>query len=638
MCGIAGFWTLHPWMPLTKIVTLMTDALAHRGPNDAWVHEFTQGAFGQRRLSIIDLSEWWHQPMWYQQQVGARSERFRPELANDPRAHEAISIVFNGEIYNFQEIRTTLQAAGYTFATQSDTEVILASYLHRWVACFSQFNGMWACVIHDPRTHEIIISRDIVGKKPLYYYHDAHTFAFASELKAFVALDNAWFLPTLQVDTASVEDYFAFGYIPAPQSIYSQLKKLPPRSYMRLDLKTMQIKEQQEFFTLPDYTPVHDRNGLVQQGKDILADAVRLRMIADVPVGTFLSGWLDSSAVTAQMRTLQPEWELHTFSIGFAGKAYDESAYIHVAQQHIGTVHHHAYFTQEDFDRLLPQFAFSYDEPFWDFSGFPTHQVCALAKPFVTVVLSGDGGDEIFGGYNSHLAGRRLDLLYHVPALVRKLIARIPARPNLKSFINPYLLIQACKLSLFPKNQFYVRALADEMLKTEHFKQLTTEWLTYSLHKWGGSLAEALRIYDLLFNTLDNNFLVKVDRASMANAIEVRSPFLDKRFLTFAQTIPTAYKLSIFQTKKLMRAIIADLLPREIVQRGKQGFLPPIGEWIRQPQYRDALQRGKALITQYAPQLSWFYDTCLQQSSNTLNTTYIIKLFLFALWHEKWRK
>jgi asparagine synthase (glutamine-hydrolysing) len=327
--------------------------------------------------------------------------------------------------------------------------------------------------------------------------------------------------------------------------------------------------------------------------------------------------------------------KLHTFSIGFDGK-YDETPYINIVKNHFHTNHHHYYFTREDFDALIDKFAYIYDEPFWDYSGFPTYKVSELAKKYVSVTLSGDGGDEIFGGYNSHVTGYRMDILYKFPGLIKKLLRILPAKKNLNGFASLYLLKEAAKITKYSKENFYAQALADEGIKTDIFKKRSIEKLQHALQKGGGKLGEALRIYDLLYNTMQNNFLVKVDRASMSHALEVRSPFLDYRLMEYAQIIPIERKVDITKTKKLMRDIIKDLLPEEIIHRNKQGFSPPINEWILDEAYQQDLQNALDILKDLNQDLYQFYANKVFHEQHELYTNYKIRLFLFAKWYKQW--
>jgi asparagine synthase (glutamine-hydrolysing) len=309
---------------------------------------------------------------------------------------------------------------------------------------------------------------------------------------------------------------------------------------------------------------------------------------------------------------------------------------MNLVKDHFGTIHHNYLFTERNFEKILDRFPFMYDEPFWDYSGFPTYKVSEMARKYVTVVLSGDGGDEIFGGYASHLMGARMDLLRKTPKALRKILSRLPVKKNFDSAASLFLLKEAMALSLKKKKSFYAESLRDGAYKPEVYRKWTEDKLRYSLGKGGNSLAEGLRVYDLLFGTLQDNFLVKVDRASMQAPVEVRSPFLDYRFVEFAQRIPTKWKATPGKTKVLMREIIKGIVPGEIVNRGKQGFEPPLDKWIRRGKYEKYMKKRLPLLKSFSPELYGFYAGRVFRENGRFYSVYRIKLFLFLKWWDKW--
>ena len=626
MCGINGF----TWKETSKIKS-MNDALAHRGPDDAGMYESKQLTLGHRRLSIIDLSDAGHQPLFYNKKQGASNAKFKKQ--HNSKAQ--YSIIFNGEIYNYIEIREELEKEGYVFTTQTDTEVILASY-DKWKdKCVTKFNGMWSFVIHDAKNNSLFCSRDRLGQKPFYYYHYNDVFVFSSELKSLlkgVPIDLA---TPKHINKEAVELYFSLGFIPSPYTIYKDTYKLPAGHNLTYNLKTNKCIVSQ-YYEVPKYTPQNNKHLLIQEGRTLLADAVALRMRSDVPVGAFLSGGLDSSSIVSIMKQHTKKEKLHTFSVGFAGK-FDESKYAQLAANTFATTHHAEYFDYKDFTNLLDTYNYCYDEPFADYSAYPTYKVSSIARKHVTVSLSGDGGDEIFGGYTRHVTGSQMDIIYKVPRFIRKIISMVPARKNLNTYISFYLLREACKLSLYPKEEFYARALGEEGIQSKTFKKWSIEKMRYCLKKSDNKLGEAMRLFDLLFGTLQDNYLVKVDRASMAHGLEVRSPFLDYRFVAFAQKIPTKHKQDIARTKKLMREIIKGSVPKKIVSRGKQGFTPPLSEWIVQDKYvRQTKSYMNILEKIELKQLHTFFSTKVFKRSNELYKLYAIRLFLFGQWYTEW--
>lgn len=610
MCGINGFNYKND-LQMKK----MNKAIEHRGPDDTGVYSDSHVTLGHQRLSIIDLSPAGHQPMSY-----THNKR------------KAI-IVFNGEVYNFQEIKNQLIEKGYKFNSKSDTEVILASYFEWGYDCIKRFNGMWSFVIYDLRDQTLFCSRDRLGKKPFYYFHSENTFMFSSELKGIVAAKPD-IAKKENIDPDALSLYFSLGYIPAPYSIYKNIRKLEARQNLVFDLKEKSIKKWY-YYELPEYKPIYDKKKLIEEGRNLLKDAVRLRMVSDVPVGAFLSGGLDSSSIVAEMANFTNLKNLHTFSIGFEGK-YDETKYIDIVRKYLGTIHHHTYFTEKDFEKLNDTIAWINDEPHGDPSAFPSYMVNNMAKKYATVVLSGDGGDEIFGGYPIFVIAKRLDLIRKLPKWFRNICSNVPVKKNLNSSFSLYALRNAFKKSLTPSEHFYATSTENDVFLPDIYKKWTIEKLKYCYKKAGGLSTEALRIYDLLFNTVSDNYLAKTDRTSMANTIEVRSPFLDYRFIEYSQKIPTEWKVDLSKTKKLMREIIQGIVPKDILKRGKQGFVPPLEKWIYNEKYTAKMKHVLKFITEIDYALASFLDEKVLKEHNTVYSVYRIRLFLFSAWLDRW--
>lgn len=616
MCGINGF----SWKDRKKIEK-MNGCLTHRGPDDKGIFVQDEVSLGQTRLSILDLSSKGHQPM------GLFGEKVL--YSEDELRRADLIIVFNGEVYNFLELKERI---GGKFSTKTDTEVILRSYQKWGRECVHHFNGMWSFVIFDRKKNQLFCSRDRLGVKPFYYYFDGKEFVFSSEMKGILEVKK---VNTIEnISREAIEFYFSIGYIPAPYSIFNNVHKLEAGHNITFDLKEKKLSKQ-KWYDIPNFKPTYDKKKLIEEGRELLKDAVRLRLIADVPVGAFLSGGLDSSAVVGEMSEFVDLKNLHTFSIGFEGK-YDETKYVNIVKDYFKTKHHHYYFKEKDFEELIGKYVNAYDEPFGDYSGFPTLKVSELAKKEVSVVLSGDGGDEIFGGYNMHKMGAQMELLRKVPVSLRKIGAKIPAKKNLNSLANLFLLKEAFKLSLKDKNVFYTESISEDKAPKGIFKEWSEEKMNVSLIKGKNNLAEALRIYDLLFNTLADNFLVKVDRASMNFGLEVRSPFLDYRLVEFSQKIPTKWKTTSSKTKVLMREIIEGVVPKEIINRGKQGFEPPLKEWLLKEE-REELVKGVELVSKLHPQIGEFMKKVMsEKEENNLHSIYKIRLFLLMKWSERW--
>ena len=628
MCGINGIIRFDNKGILKEEIDKMNKAIKHRGPDDEGVFIFNNKNYsislGHVRLAILDLSEKGHQPMGY----NVEEDKI---IYSDKDLDKAdIIIVYNGEIYNYLELK---EKFNLKTETGTDTEIILKLYEKLGFDCVKEFNGMWAFCIFDKRKNLIFCSRDRLGVKPFYYYWDGEEFIFSSELKGILAVKEINKKENINKD--AVKLYFALGFIPSPYSIYKNTFKLEARQNLIFDLNKREVKKYY-YWELPDYNPIYDKKKLIEEGRKLLYDAVKIRIRSDVPVGAFLSGGLDSSTVVGVMRQFTDLSKLHTFSIGFEGK-YDETPYIKIVVNYFKTQHHHYYFKEKDFEGLIDKYSWIYDEPFGDYSGFPTYKVSEIAKKYVTVVLSGDGGDEVFGGYRFHLVSRRIEYLKKIPKFVRKLFLKIPNSNLLRSNIV-FLVREAINLSLIENYEgFYSKLFNGRFIITKEGKSWVEKNLKYCLNKTNNNLSESIRVFDLLFRTLADNFLVKVDRASMANALEVRSPFLDYRFAEFSQKIPTEWKVNFFKTKKLMREIIKDILPEDILSKGKGGFEPPLDKWILKEKYMVVLDKGINILKELNfNDLAEFYKNEVLKKDNKLYNIYKIRLFLFTKWWERW--
>lgn len=615
----------------------MNESLHHRGPDDRgiFVDKYKNWgiAFWQDRLSIIDLSLAGHQPMFFLKTHGAWNEN------HNPQSDYELTIVFNGEIYNYLDIKQELEALWYIFSSHSDTEVLLASYHAWWESCVERFNGMWAFCIYDKQKSLFFCSRDRFGKKPLYYHQTATDFLFSSELKGIISHEDLTINQEGNLDPEALDFYFTTGNIPAPYTIYKNVRKLEAGTNLLISIKGDVIsKEIKRYYVLPPFSPSLDKSWLITEWRELLEDAVKIRMFsADVPVWAFLSGGLDSSSVVAEMTKFTEKQNLHTFSIGFEGK-YDETPYINIVKEAFGTNHHHEYFKEEDFRKLLGDIYYYYDEPFADYSNFPTLFVSQLARKYVTVALSWDGGDEVFGWYMMHQIAAQMSFLYRIPRFLRKIFyVVIPKIGNELSLLSK--LREALRISFFPKEDFYAELGWSFLYRPDIYKTWTRERLKWLLERNNGNFTQSIIDFDLLHNTLGDNFLTKVDRASMSQSLEVRSPFLDYRFVEYARKIPTKWKVNQRKNKILMRDIIRGIVPDTIVNRGKQGFEPPIKEWILSEEYlkemKDSvieLERRGVLSSEWAT----FYRQTVLSSYNQAFTVYKIRLFLLMKWKEKW--
>jgi asparagine synthase (glutamine-hydrolysing) len=613
MCGINGFSFKDE-----TLIKSMNSSLAHRGPDGISFYLDDSVSLGHARLSIIDLSEAATQPMFY---------------SHNGRK---ICLIFNGEIYNYIELKLKLTKAGYSFSNSSDTEVLMAAYIEWGEKCVNELNGMWSFCIYDLDKNLLYCSRDRLGVKPFYYYSVDGKFIFSSELKAILKHKNLQINRLENINKDAVDLYFSMGFIPSPQTIYKNVNKLSAGCNLTYNLIEKKITKISSFFKIPEVKKKSNRGELIEEGKALLRDAVKLRMRSDVPVGAFLSGGLDSSTVVGEMRNFTDITNLHTYSIGFEEKKYDESYYIHLVKDYFQSKHHHHIYTQEDFKSAWSKYSNIFDEPFGDYSSFPSYSVCKMARENTTVVLSGDGGDEIFGGYPMYNTGYILEKLMKFPKFSRRIVLKFLDGIKKKES-NIDKLAEVLRLSLNKKEEFYGNLFSDSRYKPDVYKKWSSEKLKNALEISGNDLSEALRIYDLLSNTLPDNFLVKVDRTSMANSIEVRSPFLDYRFIEYAEKIPNSLKVGFKNNKILMREIIKDIVPREIVERGKMGFTPPIYKWLDESISMEEFTRYKGYLKEINIGLYDFYDQLMSSGSkNFMNDLYKIKLTIFGKWLEFW--
>ncbi|MBI1179238.1 MAG: amidotransferase 1, exosortase A system-associated [Alphaproteobacteria bacterium] len=569
MCGLAGMFDGAGERPMDRgLLARMTDALAHRGPDGSGLWDGPGIALGHRRLSIIDLAGG-AQPM------------------TDPAT--GVTVVFNGEIYNFRDLMARLAGLGHDFRTHCDTEVILHGWAEWGPDCLSRFDGMFAFALWDPRDRTLFLARDRLGKKPLYYaLLPGGLCVFGSELKALTCHPG---LPR-DVDPEAVEDFFAYGYVPEPKSIYRAVRKLPAAHALRW--RRGGAPEIAAYWSPSlDDAPVSD--GMPAELAGRLAEATRARLIADVPLGAFLTGGVDSSAVVSQMAGAMAE-PVKTFAIGFGARGFDETAYARQVAQRYGTDHTERQVDPDAVD-LVDRLAALYDEPYGDSSAMPTFRVCALARERVTVALSGDGGDEVFAGYRRYLWHLR-------EARLRRALPRALRRGLFGALGRVYPKADWAPRPLRAKTTFQELALDDleafflsvSAMPDRDRRSLLGGDLRRALG--GYHAVEALRPhwqaaagadplkqaqYADIKTWLPGDILVKVDRASMAHGLEVRAPFLDHRLLDWGLNLPAAVKIAGGEKKAVLKRAMEPFVPRDLLYRPKQGFSAPIGPWFRGP-------------------------------------------------------
>lgn len=584
MCGITGFYQSNPSAgDATQILTAMTAQLTHRGPDDSgiWFDSKTGIALGHRRLSILDLSAHGRQPMLSQ------NERF--------------VLVYNGEIYNFLTLKKQLEAKQYCFKSHSDTEVILTLMMEYGLEqALPLLSGMFAFALWDKQNQTLHLARDRVGEKPLYYGLVNGAFVFGSELKAmrnYPGFSNA-------IDRGSLTLFLRYGYIPAPHSIYEGIHKLAPGTYLTVSQSAFQklpepttywsaIRAAEKGIASPH--PINDAEA-ISATHDFLNLSVKNRMISDVPIGALLSGGIDSSLITALMQA-NSATPIKTFTIGFHEKTYNEAHYAKAVASHLGTYHTELYIEETEALDVIPKLPIIYDEPFADSSAIPTYLVSLLTKQQVSVCLSGDGGDELFGGYNRYLLAKTLWKKialcpYPIRIVMQKvLLSASPTRwQQLLYFLRfPMIGDKLHKLAggltaQSPELLYHFLISqwhnADELV-TEQNLGITPRHIR--LHPQNSmTFIEKMMLTDTL-SYLPDDILVKLDRATMAAGLESRAPFLDHEVLEFAWGLPMHLKVRNHTTKWVLREILSQYVPKPLFERPKMGFGIPLNSWLRGP-------------------------------------------------------
>ena len=568
MCGIAGILHLHQEPIDQELLRRMTSVLSHRGPDDEGFYVDNGLGLGFRRLSIIDLS-------------GGRQP-----MSNED---QTVTVIFNGEIYNFQELRSYLLQQGHTFHTSSDTEVIVHGFETWGDEVVDHLNGMFAFAVWDSRQRKLLMARDRLGIKPLFYTRKSDTLAFASEIKSLLLLPEF----DAAVNQQSVFEYFSHHFIPGSGTIYQHIHKLQPGELLTVSDREIKTRK----YWRPTVNPAFGRTleDWCQDLRRRLREAVRLQLVADVPLGVFLSGGLDSSAVTAAMAELGLN-EIRTFNVGFEVPKYDETRFAASVSQHLGTTHETFRVNAEATD-LLPKLLWHLDEPLADATIIPTYLLSQATRRRVTVALSGEGGDEIFGGY-THYQGLQINRwLSFLPVWIRRFLAAVTR--HLPTFGSPrfgyweHRLERIASTSLFPLFQGYTRKVAfftpeaQQQLFSPDFQRQSATF-PYLKHFW--AIPEAYPGLDPIAQAnmadlsvfLPDSLLVKVDRMSMANSLEVRVPLLDHTLVEFALCMPMDLKLKGLETKFVFRKALEPSLPAGILNRPKRGFNPPVEFWLQQ--------------------------------------------------------
>ena len=638
MCGIAGGVWQHGDQGLDAATLLrMTNALEHRGPDDAghWFRDSHNNAFHQdqrpspgvalgfRRLSIIDLSTG-HQP-----------------LCNEDGS---IQIVFNGEIYNYRELRHRLEGSGHQFKTNSDTETIVHLYEDLGVDCFEHLNGMFSIAIWDGKRDQLILARDRLGKKPLFYTQLGNQLFFASELKSLLQIEGT----SKAINPGAIDLYLTYQYVPHPHSIYRDIQKLPPGHYATFVENELTV----EPFWKVDWSrevPT-DLASAGEQLRSLLTDAIRIRLRSDVPLGAFLSGGIDSSLVVA-LAQRELEQPIQTFAIGFSEADFDETRYAQLVANHVGTKHERFEVTPDALD-IVDKLSYQYDEPFSDSSAVPTWYLCELTRKHVTVALSGDGGDELFGGYERYRAlmlSQRLQRWLPVDWLKQSgILSRLPDSSARRSFFRRVR--RFCEALGQPPVARYMNwiQIFGEAQRLDLFDESFIEKLPnynparFLQDAWSKSgkrdLVSCATAADLQ-TYMPCDLMTKVDIASMAHSLEARQPLLDYRLVEWAAALPSHLKLRGNQGKYLLRQTFNELLPKEIWTRPKMGFGVPIAKWFR-TSLRD--RTYDALDSKDTRCHAFFRPEAIRSlidahMSGKENQAYRLwNLLMFELWMRRW--
>jgi asparagine synthase (glutamine-hydrolysing) len=624
MCGIAGFVDLQQRLPRDEAAATleqMCRVIAHRGPDDQGTMQTDDGAhLGMRRLSIIDLAGG-HQP-----------------ISNEDGT---VSIVFNGEIYNYRELQPELEARGHHFQTHSDTEVIVHSYEEFGPDCVSKLRGMFAFAIWDAKKQSLFIARDRVGKKPLYYTLTPEgALIFGSELKSLLQHPSM----RREINPQAIDAYLTWGYVPDPLSILKGIRKLPPGHYLTFANGRVDVTCYWDF----RYEPVQGETSrraedYLEELRSLLSESVRLRLIADVPLGAFLSGGIDSSTIVGLMAREMSQ-PVKTFSIGFNEDSYNELKYARIAARHFGT-DHHEFVVTPDLCQIVDDLAWFLDEPFADSSAIPTYMVSKLAREHVKVVLSGDGGDELFAGYTRYVIDQRRSGFAGLPRFVRHglmapLSRHLPHGARGRNFLHNVALDSLDRyldsISIFTE-------LNKPLLYTDAFRgQLQRNgdevipFRSYAERVRTGEPLDTLLYIDSK-TYLPGDILTKVDRMSMAVSLEARVPLLDHKLIEFVNSIPASLKLNGLETKHVFKQAIRDFVPAEILNRPKQGFGVPVDEWINQ-QLRERIH--DTLTEQRTRERGYIAPAYVQllldehERGRRDHSTQLWTLFMLELWHR----
>lgn len=623
MCGICGIYNLDGRPVDRNLLARMNSTLAHRGPDDEGYYVDEGIGLGHRRLSIIDLSTG-QQPIFNEDKTKA--------------------IVFNGEIYNFAELRNELEKQGHRFETKTDTEVILHGYEQWGTDCVSHLRGMFAFTIWDKRKKSLFLARDRLGKKPLYYFVDGKRLLFASELKAILEDETV----PREINLEGLSDYLSFGYVPAPKTIFKGISKLLPGHIFLHEKDQVSIKKYWDL----QFRPKQDVS--IDQYCDAILEAlkesVKMRLVSDVPLGAFLSGGIDSSAIVALMASLKKE-PVITNSIGFTEKEFDELGYAKETAEYFKT-DHREYTVSPEAVEIVKKLSWHFDEPFADSSSIPTYYVSKMTRQSVTVALSGDGGDENFGGYRRYYFDRlENEIRNFIPQPIRSYLIGNIARLYPKADWLPQVFRAKTLLTNISKDpvngyfnsmSLFLPPMKEKLLSGDFkadLKGYDSAGVFRDYYKNADTDDALSRTQYIDFKTyLVDDILTKVDRASMANSLEVRVPLLDHKFVELVAQIPSNLKLNGRTSKYVFKKAISGLLPNDIMNRQKMGFVIPVGRWLRKEIRKTAEetlfnQQSEAKSLFNEKYVKWLWDQHLSGLRDF--TQPLWTLLMFQLWADR---
>jgi len=629
MCGICGYVNLDGKKEASEgIVKAMSLVLASRGPDDEGYFAKGGVAMGHRRLSIIDLATG-HQP-----------------LSNQNRSK---TIVYNGEIYNFREIRDSISKKGRIFLTNSDTEVLLAAYEVYGEDCLKLLNGMYAFAIWNEEDKSMFLARDRFGKKPLYYAVFEGQFIFASELKAILKHPSV----KREIDPAALKKYFAYEYVPSPLTIFKGIYKLRPGEKMLV--KNGSYRAEKYYDAPISESPIFDKREAEEKLSGLFMESVKKRLVSDVPLGVFLSGGVDSSSIVAMMAELMPSKSIKTFSIAFKDKLFDESADARIVADFFGTDHNEEIMDVDAMLDIFPRVLDTLDEPFADSSIIPTYLVSRFTRKSVKVALGGDGGDELFMGYPSFRAYQMDGYIRFLPDQIKKALLGFAAsvlphsreKGNLFSYMRRFAGGYGVPESV--RHQAWIGAFTPKMEKElflpgqdRDFDPLEIYGPTANLFDRARSSDPLTRAMYIYINTyMADDILSKVDRASMANSLEVRAPFLDKDFAEFAMSIPASLKLRNGESKWILKRAMREKLPADTLNKPKRGFAVPVAKWLKDDLKHMLLEALKKEKIEREGLFEYSYIDRLLKSffrGNRDVSKEIWAIFIFEMWYDRWMR